>query len=309
MKNRLRRKILYRLTLFIRFLLRKLPSSWGIALGAFLGRSAFWVLGKERRKTVQHLTLAFGKEKTPHEIFKVGESVFQNLGKTVAELIYFPKITQKTLNRWVSFEGLSKLDTVLQSGKGGVLLVAHFGNWELLARALSLKGYQGIIVIRKVYDERFDRLLSEIRQSEGLKYLYRDESPKQMLRILHQNQFLGILADQDIDSVDGIFVPFFGKEAYTPVAPARFAIASGAPVIPCFMIREGNGRHRLVVEEPLWPANGSDKEEAVNRLTERWMSVTESYIRRFPDQWVWMHRRWKTRPEKVMTNDKIQSTK
>jgi len=311
MKNRFRRRLLYRLALFIRFLFRKLPSSWGIAIGAFLGKVTFWALRKERRKTLEHLTLAFGKEKTPREIFEIGESVFRNLGRTVGELIYFPAIHEKTIDAWVAFEGLSKLDSVLQKGKGGIILVAHFGNWELLARALSLKGYGGIIITRKVYDERFNRLLSDIRQTEGIEFLDREESPKEMLRTLHQNQFLGILADQDIDSVDGIFVPFFGKEAYTPVAPARFAMTTGAPIIPCFMLREGEGKHRLVVEDPLWPPNGSDqnKEEAVNRLTEQWMAVTESYIRRYPDHWVWMHRRWKTRPEKIMTNDKIQSTK
>ena len=297
MKNRFRRKFLYFLALFVRFFLKRLPPSWGVATGALFGKIAFWILAKERHKTLGHLTVAFGTEKSAREILKIGEAVFQNLGKTVAELIYFPKITEETVEAWVTFDGLSKLDEVLRQGKGGIILVAHFGNWELLARALSLKGYGGIIIARKVYDERFNRLLAEIRQSRGLRYLFRDESPKEMLRILHQNQFLGILADQDIDSVDGIFVPFFGKEAYTPVAPARFALSSGAPIIPCFMLREENGRHRLVVEEPLFAPNGSQKGEAVRELTRRWMAVTESYVRRYPDHWVWMHRRWKTKPE------------
>ena len=308
MKNRFRRKVIYGLALFGRFLFRNLPPSVGIAFGAWIGKSLFWVLKKEREKTLRHLTLAFGSEKSSKEILKIGESVFQNLGKTAAELIYLPKVTPKTIDEWVSFEGLSKLDAVLKKGKGGIILVAHFGNWELLAKALSLKGYGGTIIIRKVYDENLDRLLNEIRQTEGIRYLYRDESPKEMLKTLHQNQFLGILADQDIDSVDGIFVPFFGKEAYTPVAPARFSMATGAPIIPCFMLRNSR-HHTLVVEDPLSPPSGLEKEEAANRLTREWMAVTESYIRRYPDHWVWMHRRWKTRPQDGMTNDKIQSTK
>ena len=297
MKNRFRRKALYRLALLIRFLFKDLPPSWGLSFGAFWGRVVFWVVPKERRKTLEHLTLAFGGEKSPKEILKIGESVFQNLGKTATELIYFPKITEETLDQWVSCEGLSKLDAVLREGKGGIILVSHFGNWELLARTLSLKGYGGIIIARKVYDERFDRLLNEIRQSKRLTYVYRTQSPKAMLKVLHENQFLGILGDQDVDSVEGIFVPFFGKEAYTPVAPARFSMAAGAPIIPCFMLRTENHRHRLVVEDPLIAPKGIGKEEAARWLTKAWMGVTESYIRRYPDHWVWMHRRWKTRPE------------
>ena len=296
MKNRFRKDIVYGLALFGRSLFRLLPPSLGIAIGGGLGKSLFWILKKERQKTLQHLTVAFSGEKNSAEISKIGESVFRNLGKTVAELIYLSKLTASSIDQWVSYEGLSKLDAVLRKGKGGIILVAHFGNWELLARALALKGYGGTIIVRKVYDERFDRLLSEIRQIKGIRYLYRDESPKEMLKTLHQNQFLGILGDQDIDSVDGIFVPFFGKEAYTPVAPARFSMTAGAPIIPCFMLRSGS-RHTLVVEEPIFPPSGLEKEDALNRLTREWMAVTESYIRRYPDHWVWMHRRWKTRPK------------
>jgi len=308
MKNRFRRTVLYRFALVARMFLRRLPPSLGIAAGAWLGKASFWLLRKEREKTLRHLSSAFGGEKSPEEIATIGETVFRNLGKTVAELVYFPQITRETLDRWVSFEGLHKLDAVLTAGKGGILLVAHFGNWELLARALALKGYKGIIIARKVYDERFDQLLSEIRETEGITFLDRDHSPKEMLQILHQNQFLGILADQDIDSVDGIFVPFFGKEAYTPIAPARFSSATGAPIIPCFIVRTQEGKHRLMVEDPLQIPEGLGKEEGIHRLTFAWMAVTESYIRRYPDHWVWMHRRWKTQKDRLKTEDQRPQT-
>ncbi len=301
MKNRFRRKVLYALALLIRSLFKYLPPSWGIRVGAGVGSITFRLLRKEREKTLRHLTLALGDEKTSEEIRRIGKAVFRNLGKTAAELIYFPRLTRENLDRWVSFEGLSRLDQVLEKGKGGVLLVAHFGNWELLARALGLKGYGGTIIKRKVYDERFDRLLSEIREIQGIRYLDRNSSPKEMLEPFRRNQFLGILADQDIDSVDGIFVPFFGKEAYTPVAPARFSLSANAPIVPCFMVRLEDGRHRLVVEEPIQPEDGLGREEAVRRLTERWMGVTERYIRRYPEQWVWMHRRWKTQKDRPKT--------
>jgi len=297
MKNRFRRRVLFRLTLFIRSLLKHLPLSWGLIFGTWVGTLTFWMLPKERKKTLEHLELAFSGEKTPKELKRIGQRVFQNLGRTVAELIHFQKFTRETIDQWVTVEGSSKLDAALQRGKGGIILVAHFGNWELLARTMALKGYRGNIIVKAVYDPQFDKLLKDIRNVPGIHYINRDESPRKFLEVFKKNEFLGILADQDIDSVEGIFVPFFGRDAYTPVAPAQFSIRCDAPIFPCFMVRTEKNQHRLIIEDPLYAEKDLDREEAVQKLTRKWMMVTESYIRRYPDQWVWMHRRWKTRPE------------
>jgi KDO2-lipid IV(A) lauroyltransferase len=140
------------------------------------------------------------------------------------------------------------------------------------------------------------------KSKSGIKIVYRDDSPRKILEILRKNQLLGILADQDIDSVEGVFVNFFGKLAYTPVAPAKIAMASGAPLIPCFMIRKNN-KFEFIIEEPIFVEKKGDRDEIVKHYTQKLSQLLESYIRKYPDQWVWMHRRWKTQP--VFAGDSV----
>ena len=124
--------------------------------------------------------------------------------------------------------------------------------------------------------------------------IYRDESPRKILKVLKENRIVGIVADQDVESVEGVFVDFFGHPAYTPAGPAALARASGASLIPVLIMRE-NGKHSLVVEKPIELADTGDKEKDLVENTRRWSSVIESYIRKYPEQWVWLHRRWKTK--------------
>ena len=296
MKRKLYRKPLYFLFRGIAFVLSLLPMSVGYRIADGLGEAAFGLLGRERQKTLTHLEIAFGKEKSPQEIRKIGRGVFQNLARNLIELIHFPKINASNIDRFVTLQGREKLDAVLKRGRGGILLVSHLGNWELLAATLHLKGYGGKIVARKIRDENYDRLLNRLRREKGMEVVYRDDSPRKLLQPLRENRFLGILADQDVDSVSGVFVDFFGRPAYTPKAPVQFAMAAGCPIIPCFILRE-NGHHTLIVEDPIETISTGDKQKDLIDNTRRWSVLTESYIRRYPDQWVWMHRRWKTQPE------------
>ena len=301
MKKKLYRKPLYFLLRGVAFILYPLPISVGYRVADLLGAAAFQLLGRERRKTLAHLEIAFGKEKSTEQMRQIGKRVFQNLGRNLIELIHFPKINASNIDQFVTLKGQEKLDAVLKRGKGGILLVSHLGNWELLAATLHLKGYGGKIVARRIRDEHYDRLLNRLRDhlwhknEKGIEAIYRDESPRKMLEPLRENRFLGILADQDVDSVSGVFVDFFGKPAYTPTAPVQFAMAAHCPIIPCFILRE-NGHHTLTVEEPLEMVTTGDKQKDLLENTRRWSCLTESYIRRYPDQWVWMHRRWKTEP-------------
>lgn len=302
MKQKPYRKPLYYLLRTAGFILYPLPISIGYKVADLLGAVAFALLGRERRRTLEHLEVAFGKEKSPQEIRRIGRRLFQHLGRSLIELIHFPKINASNIDRWVTLRGREKLEEVLKKGKGGIILVSHLGNWELLGATLQLKGYGGKAVVRRLREESYDRLLNQLRRQKGIEVVYRDESPRKLLQPLRENRFLGILADQDVDSVSGVFVDFFGKEAYTPTAPVQFAIAAGCPIIPCFIVRE-NGRHLLTVEDPIEIVSTGDKARDLLENTRRWSRLTESYIRRYPDQWVWMHRRWKTQQE---TSDKQQ---
>ena len=295
MKIKTKRYYVYYFLKAASFIIAILPIRVVLYLAGFAGKAAFAIMKKERRRTLENLRSAF-PEKTDAEVEGIAKGVFSNLCKNGVEWISVHKLNKENIDLWVKWEGIDKVDRVLSKGKGGIVLSSHFGNWELLHICFLLKGYPGTSIVRRLYFDKYDEFLNSVRASKGAGTVYRDESPKKLLRLLKQNKLIGMLADQDMDSVDGVFVNFFGKPAYTPKAPVAFSLASGAPLIPCLLIREGN-RHRLVVEDPIEMEEKSTKDETVKFNTERWSRLMESYVRKYPEQWVWMHRRWKTKPE------------
>jgi len=294
MKIKTKRYYIYYFLRLAGFIIFILPIKVGLYLAEFAGGAAFAVMKKERRQTIENLKNAF-PEKNDAEIEKIAKGVFTNLCKNGVEWVSVHKVNKENIDLWVTSEDLDKIGRVLSKGKGGIILGSHFGNWELLHVYFPLKGYHGTTIARRLYFNKYDQFLSSVRASKGVDVIYRDESPKKLLRLLKQNKLIGILGDQDMDSVDGIFVDFFGKPAYTPKAPVAFSLASGAPLIPCLVIREGS-RHRLVIEDPMEMEEKSTKDETIRFNTERWSRLIESYVRKYPEQWVWMHRRWKTKP-------------
>jgi len=296
MKFKLRRYFLYYLGRGLAFLFYLIPLRAGVAIGGFLGGLAFYIVGKYRRAAIENLEAAFGSRKAGPEVRAIAKKAFKNLGKNAAELVNFPKINKSNIEKLVKIKNIDILDRALEKGKGAIILTGHFGNWELLAATLRLKGYPGAAIGRRIYFDKYDAYLNSLRRIHDLNVIYRDESPKKILRVLKDNGVMGMLADQDVDSVDGVFVDFFGKPAYTPTAPVALARASGAALIPTFVIR-ANCHHSLVMEEPVELVDTGDKEKDLAENTKRWSDVFESYIRRYPEQWVWMHRRWKTKPQ------------
>jgi len=277
------------------FIVNILPLRFMLTLAGFAGEAVFALLKKERQRTLDNLKRAF-PEKTDAEIEKIGKAVFSNICKNGIEFISIRKLTTKTLDGWVKSEGAyEKIDRILEKGKGVIMLASHFGNWELISAYFTLRGYKGTVIARRIYFGKYDAFINRLRSYVGVGVIYRDDSPKKILRILKRNEMLGILADQDMDSVDGIFVDFFGRPAYTPKAPVAIALASKAPLVPCFMVREGS-RHRLIVEDPMELEENGTREETIVFNTQKWSRIVESRIRRHPEQWVWMHKRWKTKP-------------
>ncbi len=297
MKYKYRRYYLYYLGRVAAFLVFLLPISVGSAIAAFFGRCAFFLLPKYRNATIENLESVFGNEKTPKEIRNIAVRVFENLGRNAGELINFPKLNKDNIDSFVKIEGLDMVDSSFAKGNGTIILTAHFGNWELVGLMFRIKGYPGVTIGRKIYFYKYDMWLNSLRRAHDVNVIYRDESPRKMLKVLKENKILGIVADQDVDSVEGVFINFFGKQAYTPAGPAVLAKATGASLIPTFIVREGR-HHRLVMEKPVELADTGNKEADIVTNTQRWSDVVEAYIKRYPEQWVWMHRRWKTKGDK-----------
>jgi len=291
------RFLIYLLLEFIRHVILVLPRRVNYAIAHGIGFSIFWLLKKERTKTLTHLKEAFGTEKTEEEYHQIAQSMFIHLAKTGMDLLYFPRLNRSKIEKLVlNEEGTEKIDCALARGKGVLALTGHIGNWELLASYFRFLGYPGSLMGRRIYYDKFNDVLVNLRKSGLVSTIYRDESPRKVLAALKDNHVIGISADQDIDSLEGIFVPFFGKPAWTPIGPAKLALASGAAIVPAFMIHEGD-QYRLYLEDPILPDPNVNKEEVVKQMTEAWSKVVERYIRQFPDQWVWMHNRWKTKSE------------
>ena len=294
MRYKYRRYFLYYLGRVFAFLIYLLPISIGTRMAALFGRCAYLALPKYRNIAIANLQIAFGREKSERQIKIIARAVFVNLAKSACEVINFPKINEKNIDRFVKIEGIEHVDRSFAAGKGTIILASHFGNWELLGMTFRVKGYPGVTIGRKIYFYKYDNFLNRLRKSHDVNVIYRDDSSRKMLKTLKDNRILGIVADQDVDSVDGVFVDFFGIPAYTPIGPVVLARASGAMMIPCFVIRQKRG-HILKIEEPIELVDTGNKEADLVTNTQRWSDVVESYIRRYPEQWVWMHERWKTK--------------
>ncbi|MFA6141814.1 MAG: lysophospholipid acyltransferase family protein [Candidatus Omnitrophota bacterium] len=294
MKFKLRRYYLYYLGRSLAFVFYLIPLNVGIHMAEALGRAAFNLLPKYRHLTINNLKAAFGSEKTEAEIQQIAKGVFINLAKSAAELVNFPKINESNIRDYVTLKNPEILDSAFSKGKGVIIITAHIGNWELMAAGLRLYGYPGVTVGRRIYFHKYDKYLNYLRKTHDVNVIYRDESPRKILKVLRENRIVGIVADQDVDAVEGVFIDFFGKSAYTPAGPAMIAAVSKASLVPVFIVREGS-RHELIVEKPIELTDTGNKEEDLIKNTQKWSNVVESYIRKYPDQWVWMHRRWKTK--------------
>lgn len=294
MKHRLRRKFLYILLLLLDKFILLLPLNLAIIIGRLGGALAYLFLPRYSKITKENLKYAFNGVKSVHQINKIAVKVFCNLGMSAAEILSIPK-KKRELNKKIHGIGFEKLDKAFTKGKGVIILGAHLGNWELLPVYLVANGYYTNTIARRIYYEKYDEWVRLLRNSTGVNVIFRDESARKILEVLKNNELLGIMPDQDIDSVEGVFVNFFGRPAYTPIAPVALAMKMGCPILPCFIIRE-NGGHKIIIEDPINLRITDNKQEDIVKNTQAWSAIVESYIRRYPEQWVWMHRRWKTKP-------------
>lgn len=295
-KIKYRRYYFYYLLKVAIFVVSLLPLRVSLAIADLLGKLAFAVLPKYRRIAVYNLNEALG----PDEARNTGivRKLFSNLVKNGAEWIKLVSVDPSDLGKIVTeAEGLENLDEALSGGKGAIVLAFHFGNWELTGMYLRYRGYPGQTIVRRLYFHKYDKLINRVRKHFDVHVIYRDESPKKMLKVLKANGIMGIVPDQDIDSIDGTFVDFFGRPTYTPTAPVKLAMVSGAKMVPVFIVRKPDGTHKLMADKVIDVPPGARSEEDVRKYTQEWTGVLEKYVRKYPDQWVWVHERWKTQPE------------
>jgi KDO2-lipid IV(A) lauroyltransferase len=295
--KRIKNWFLYRLIISIISFLNLLPRNTAISVGATLGRLAYLLISDARHRTQRNLGVAFGNQLDKRETKKLGRRVFENAGKNVADAVRLKKMRWQDVEKITEIEGLKHFDEAYRKGEGVIGFTGHIGNFELMAAYFSLRGYKLSVIGREVYDPRLDRLLVENRESVGLENIPTSAGIKPILKVLRAGKFLGILADQDSSRVRGVFVDFFGRAARTPVGPVLLAYKTGSPIIPMAIVREGKNRYRIIVKPQVQLTFSGDKEKDILAVTQRCTLVLESIIREYPDQWLWMHDRWKSKPQ------------
>src|SRR3989339_84662 len=260
-----------------------------------LAKLFYHLVPRQRMIALHNLRCAF-PEKTNGEILTIARGVYRTLGIVAAEFFDIPKLTSENVREIVETEGLSNCEQALAKGRGVLLFSAHFGNWELEAAAIALLVKPAVVIYRPLDSPLLDRLVSRVRSASGNKPIPKENAMLSMLRTLKKNGMLGILIDQNTDWYEGVFVDYFGRPACTTNGLALLALHSGAPVLPAYLIRLTEGRYRLVIEPEIEIIDTGEREGDISANTQRFTKVIEDTVRKYPEQWLWVHQRWKTQP-------------
>jgi Kdo2-lipid IVA lauroyltransferase/acyltransferase len=274
-----------------------LPRTLSRAFAISLAQIVYLLHFRLRQVGMRNLAMVF-PEKSEAERARILRGEFTSLGRQLAELCQFPRYTAENIDEVVVYDGLENYERAYARGKGVLFLTAHFGAWELSAFAHSLHGHWLHVVMRPMDNEYLDRLLQGYRTMYGNKTVAKDDFVRGLLAAMKAGETVGILMDTNMTPPQGIFVDFFGIPACTASGLARIALRTDAAVVPGFTIwDEALGKYRLRFDPALELVRTDDVEADIEANTQMFTKVIEDYVRKYPEQWLWVHRRWKTRPE------------
>ena len=273
------------------------PRAFALRAGQAVGAIAYAVLPHLRRHAEVNLRLAF-PNLDERERRHIRRGVFRNLGRLLGEVSQFPRLDRENISSIVVYEGLENYLGAVAEGRGVILLTGHIGAWELSVYAHSIYGHPMSFLARRVDNPLVERLAESYRARYGNRSIDKIGSVREVLKTLKSGGVVGILADLNTSREEGVFCDFFGVEACATAGVATLALRTGAVVLPGYLIWDEKARiHRLHFEPPVETINTGNQKEDVIANTARYAKVLESIIRRHPDQWLWIHRRWRTRPE------------
>ncbi|MBI3323187.1 MAG: mitochondrial fission ELM1 family protein [Candidatus Omnitrophica bacterium] len=291
--------VLYWLARGVSALAQRATPEWNARIGAGVGVALYHLAGKRRAVAMGNLRAAFGDSYSADQYEGILRSLHRNLGRTLLEVAAIPRIDRAYVDQYVQVAPGSRerLEAALAKGRGVLFVTGHFGNWELISLTGALHGYPTLVLARAQGWPRLNRLLTQYRESKGCRVVTKGFPVRDLIRGLREGKIIGILADQD-GGANGVLAPLFGRLASTAAGAIALGINTGAPIIPVFMVRQEGPLHSLVLEEPLQIPEQGDLEDRVRAGVAAYLSVLERYIRRYPDQWFWLHRRWKSCPER-----------
>lgn len=288
---RVRHRVEYVLVAGVRWVVGVLPDALVRALGTFIGLTFFSIDPAHRRLAVRQLRAAF-PTRSEAECRAIARATFGHFGRLLVLLLKFSTLTPDQIRARIDVEGDDRVRSALAAGKGVIIVTGHFGYWEMhgLAHALVLPPMS--VLARPLDNPLLHTLLEDVRRMTGNHVIYRTGAIRKVLRALNANETVAILIDQHIATADAVRVDFFNRPVATTSAPATLALRTGAPLVPAFALPLPHGRMRLVYEHPV-DLPRPDAEDPVRDLTQRCTDVLEMYVRRHPDLWLWMHRRWR----------------
>jgi Kdo2-lipid IVA lauroyltransferase/acyltransferase len=289
-----RHRIEYSAIRALRGLLWLLPHPVVRGCGALAGLCFYLVDRKHRRVALTNLSQSFPM-RTPAELRAIAREMFQHFGRLLFEMLKFSTLSPQAMLRRVEFEGEDRARLAYAQGRGVLFFTGHFGFWELHAIVHGLQLQPIGVLARALDNPHLNTLLEEVRGRTGNSVIYRQGAVRRVMKTLAAGQGVAMLIDQHMHSADAIWVDFFERPAATTSTLAALALRTGAPVVPVFALPIGHGRYRMIYEHAVEPPP-ADAPEAIREFTQRCTDVLEMYVRRRPELWLWMHRRWRDAP-------------
>jgi KDO2-lipid IV(A) lauroyltransferase len=282
-----------RTTSIILFFIRCVPLSIRKLFFKSLLMLFYHAVAKHRLIALHNLRCAF-PEKEMKELIIIAKGVYRNAAITAAEFFSMPSITRENLHEWVELEGLEHYEAGLSRGKGLLSIIAHFGNWELMPVVAPFFLNPLYIVYRPLDSPVLDNMVEHMRTINGNWMIPKGGSGKRIMELLKENHAIAILSDQNVAAREGVFVDFFGRPACTGVGLAVLALRSEAPILPAFMARQKSGKYKLILKPLVEVSRTGDYKKDLLENTQRFTKIVEEIVQEYPDQWFWIHQRWKT---------------
>ena len=288
--------MIYRLLNTIIRVMSHIPFPVSQFLGKALG-TAIVLLSVDRISiSLDNIRKSFGDSMNNSELKKLNMKVLIHFCRMFFEIPHILRLTHENLDRYVWFSNQDSLLMALAKGKGVFILTGHFGNWELMAAATTLSFGKSAVVARPIDFNPMDQVVNNLRSRFGTEIIPKQKSMRKIMKAVKEKKIVGILLDQNVDWYEGVFIKFLGRWACVNKGLALMALKTNTPVIPAFSVRQKDGRFRIIFGDEVQLIRTGDKTRDVEDNTARFTAIIEKYIRKYPDQWFWFHRRWKTRP-------------
>ena len=291
--------MLYRTLMFMSRVACHTPRPVLLALGWVLGNLYYLIIAKMRRRAVAHMMPALGIDETAAK--KLVRASFINMARNFLDILAMPMLNERNFRDYIEIDHLERMQEALAEGHGVVVLTGHIGCWEWLSAAFTLNGMPVSAIAKPQPNIQYTRVLDDLRATIHVEIFSRGTSELiAAARALKRGKLLGFLADQD-GGPGGAFIEFLGRTASTPLGPAVFSRKFRSPVVPAFILRQPNGKHKVIVGEIMRCPNTGDSDRDLHEFTVQMTASVERIIRENPTQWIWFQKRWNTSPEEQKT--------